>query len=184
MRRMLSVILALSLMLCLSACGGSEPESGAASAVPQEAEPLDPKEAAASSFRMISTSVEFAEDRMNDFVEHIAGLGTEYTAQDLHDFCETGIKNCMTYRDHLEDAPDQTNSEEYRDAAYSYIINVEAALIKMRDYLEDQNKEDLDYVSGCIELQNTYAITFAAAQQQYLMDAGFTSDEIADLLDG
>lgn len=165
-----------------SQSSGQNTES-VADKVSEEYKNLTPEEKAEETYLMVSTAIRFAEDRMNELSDYMTGLDETYTVQDLYNYSVRGIENCQTYRTHLDEVPDLDNSEGYRDAAYNYIVNVEAAHIKMRDYLETADQNDLDYVSGCFKNQNAVTVAFVAAQQKYLMDAGFSLDEIDELLD-
>ena len=52
----------------------------------------------------------------------------------------------------------------------------------MRDYLEKGDQGKYDHLQGCVQMEQIYSSQFSEARVGYLTNAGFTEEEINDLL--
>ena len=184
MKRLLSMLLSFILLLGLTACGGTStpsPESQVDQIEDQEAE-LSPKEKAKKTDQILNTLVTVSTASYNEMLDYLAGFGTAYNADNLISYAKTAISEGYDYLEGIEDLPDQENSSDYQKAADAYITNVLAAWISLRDYLEKGDQEKYDHLKGCVQMEQVYSAQFSEQRIDYLTNAGFTEQEINDLL--
>ena len=143
---------------------------------------MSPKEKAKKTDQILSTLVTVSTASYNEMLDYIAGFGTAYNADNLISYSKTAIADGYDYLDGIEYLPDQENSADYQDAADAYITNVLAAWISLRDYLEKGDQGKYDHLQGCVQMEQIYSSQFSEARVGYLTNAGFTEEEINDLL--
>ena len=177
MKRWLCMILTLSLLLSLAACGGNSSSGSKSTAENTQEETLTPKEAAEKTDQTVSVLATVTLASMEQLIEYISGFGTVYTADNMIAYAKTGMSDCYQYLDGLEDLPDQENSEAYVAAAEDFMNCVCASWILTRDFFEDGDQSALTNLENNVVGYNILWAEYQAARIAYLTEAGFTEEE-------
>ena len=181
MKKLVASLLTLAIIFTLGGCSSTESSPPAASSSRVE---TDPKVLAESTDATIYAAVKGGETVMNQLKEYFSGFGSTYTSDDIVAYCKSETSTIEDYRTQLREVPEQEKSEEYRAAADDFLLNIEAALICMKDFIEDGDTEKGEHAVGCFEMYNNYVLSYTAARYDYLADAGFTTEEITAITEG
>ena len=103
------------------------------------------------------------------------------TVEGLNSICDSAVDVCFASLDTIEKYLDDETAEEYAAAAEDAVNNVAAAHIKLQDYLKSSDDSDIEYTLTCLNMRNDANIAFVAARELYLMNSGFSTDEIDTL---
>ena len=168
--------------MILSGCGASSSQEPQA----QEAEIIETKETIEhpelETDKIVSIMVELSAYSMEVFTDYISNIGKTYTEQEFLDRAQEEIAATYNYLDGLEDLPDQETSNEYVTSAKDVINCVGASWIKARDYLENLKDEDLQTLESIVGGYPLVALKFSASRQIYLSNAGYTEEEINEIV--
>lgn len=111
----------------------------------------------------------------------ISALGSEnpletYNAcKDTKDFAQT----CWGL---VADQKDDLNAD-YAQACQYYFVEIKSICDDIMDYIDSQKMEDLSNAQEGIENLNSHILNIVATRMTYLGDAGFTDEEIAQILE-
>ena len=173
-------------VLVLAAIGSALGDEDAGPAATPTPEPsLSPEEMRAqaeSNDLMINASVEAADRYYDILVEAISGLehGTS-SLLDVYSTCEDMEEYLRGFSAHVDEVTDPA-AEEYKDAAVGYIGNFQLVAHDLMEYIDSGEMSDLSDAQEGLELAPAYIAQLLAARTAYLEAAGFSSDEIAEML--
>lgn len=156
-----------------------------ATATPTPEPSLSPEEMRAqaeSNDLMINASVEAADRYYDILVEAISGLedGTS-SLLDVYSTCEDMEEYLRGFSAHVDEVTDPA-AEEYKDAAIGYIGNFQLVAHDLMEYIDSGEMSDLSDAQEGLELAPAYIAQLLAARTAYLEAAGFSGDEIAEML--
>lgn len=120
-----------------------------------------------------------ADVQMDALSDAIASMADgSLTVEGLNSICDSAVDVCFASLDTIEKYLDDETAEEYAAAAEDAVNNVAAAHIKLQDYLKSSDDSDIEYTLTCLNMRNDANIAFVAARELYLMNSGFSTDEI------
>lgn len=188
MKRFLCVLIALTLLLSLNACGGAD----SSTSTPAQKEPEQPstepeptpQEKAEDIDGTVRVLVDLSTNSMDELTEYIEGLGTAYTADNLLSYAKSHISEGYDWHDAIEEMSEDAGGGTYFDAAKDCISTSLASWLFLKQYLEDGKNEDLNNLSGNINNYPFLLATYTAARYTYLEDAGIPSDEVDIIING
>lgn len=102
---------------------------------------------------------------------------------DVYDACKDTkdfAQDCWSF---VSDCRDDLN-DEYVDACQDYFIQIKIIADYVMDYIDDEKMEDLSKAKDGIEAMNAYIMNIVAQRLEYLAEAGFTDEEIAEMTAG
>lgn len=131
---------------------------------------------------IINSSVEAADRYYDILVEAISGLedGTS-SLLDVYSTCEDMEEYLRGFSAHVDEVTDPA-AEEYKDAAVGYIGNFRLVAHDLMEYIDSGEMSDLSDAQEGLELAPAYIAQLLAARTAYLEAAGFSGDEIAEML--
>lgn len=176
--------LAIAATLFLSACGSSEPQTQSVTQEPViQEEPAVIKNPELETDKIVSVLVELSSYSMDVLTDYMSNVGKTYSIEDFLAKAKEEIATTYEYLDGLENLPDQENSEQYVTSARDVINCVGASWIKARDYLEDFKDEDLQTLESIVSGYPFAVLQFSSDRYAYLSDAGYTEEEVAEIMD-
>lgn len=132
---------------------------------------------------IIYTTAEMAERYYNILVEDMAGLETgESTLLDVYSTCEDLKEYMPKYSDHLDEVEDDT-AKDYIKAVNNYVWNIYTISDNLIEYINENKMSALSDAKDGISLSSTYALKVVSERTNYLSQAGFTTDEIIEIMD-
>lgn len=147
--------------------------------VQDEKESLDTPKTPAEIDAELCDAVISADVQMDALSDAIASMADgSLTVEGLNSICDSAVDVCFASLDTIEKYLDDEAAEEYAAAAEDAVNNVAAAHIKLQDYLKSSDDSDIEYTLTCLNMRNDANIAFVAARELYLMNSGFSTDEI------
>lgn len=144
-----------------------------------EKESLDTPKTPAEIDAELCDAVISADVQMDALSDAIASMADgSLTVEGLNSICDSAVDVCFASLDTIEKYLDDETAEEYAAAAEDAVNNVAAAHIKLQDYLKSSDDSDIEYTLTCLNMRNDANIAFVAARELYLMNSGFSTDEI------
>lgn len=166
-------LLFVLILTLLAGCGD------AASSVP-ELSPEEIKEQASEYDLKIFVPVRAANASYEKFMDMIANLGTQYTLYDVYSYCDT-IKN-WHYNSWGKDYPDirDKSASDYKEVSEDYFDNVYVLAIYFQKYIDEDDQKALINARYTINALPSQYEDVISARTDYLKNAGFTDDEVAE----
>lgn len=147
--------------------------------VQDEKESLDTPKTPAEIDAELCDAVISADVQMDALSDAIASMADgSLTVEGLNSICDSAVDVCFASLDTIEKYLGDETAEEYAAAAEDAVNNVAAAHIKLQDYLKSSDDSDIEYTLTCLNMRNDANIAFVAARELYLMNSGFSTDEI------
>ena len=144
-----------------------------------EKESLDTPKTPAEIDAELCDAVISADVQMDALSDAIASMADgSLTVEGLNSICDSAVDVCFASLDTIEKYLDDETAEEYAAAAEDAVNNDAAAHIKLQDYLKSSDDSDIEYTLTCLNMRNDANIAFVAARELYLMNSGFSTDEI------
>jgi len=184
MKKFLSIILSLAMLLALAACGNVSEETAEEAPAPEaeQEETIDPLEAARTTDQLLYQAVLDAEGCMNTMYEKIKALQSGGTPEDVIAHCNDAVLICSDARRLMQTIPEKEHSKEYVKQAESYIMNVEAANISARDVFQNSNMEASERMNRCLQEHLALTQVMVSARIDYLYAVGLPEEEIQSIL--
>lgn len=101
---------------------------------------------------------------------------------DIYDSCKETKDFAQDCWGRVSDQKDDLN-EDYADACQSYFIEIKLICDDIMDYVDSQKMEDLSSAKEGIERINSHIVNIVSARMAYLVDAGFTDEEISEIVE-
>ena len=156
---------------------GDQPEQSQEQTAENEAVVAeDMKEVARAKDTEIYSAVLSAETKYNGLIDLMDSgnlLDVYDGCKDTHDFAQ----DCWS---RINDQKDDLN-EEYVESAKLYCVQIQIISDHLKDYINDQDMEDLSKAKEGMEYLNACILDVASQRMAYLTAAGFTAEEIHDI---
>lgn len=156
---------------------GDQPEQSQEQTVENEAVVTeDVKEDAREKDTAIYGAVLSAETKYNGLIDLMDSgnlLDVYDGCKDTHDFAQ----DCWS---RINDQKDDLN-EEYVESAKLYCVQIQIISDHLKDYINDQDMEDLSKAKEGMEYLNACILDVVSQRMAYLTAAGFTAEEIHDI---
>lgn len=183
MKRCFIVLCSICLLVTLAACAEKSDTPSEETFSETSKDALPQKETSPEKIdEIIYKAVTSVDTRMDSLSDGITKLAVgSISADDLSIACEVANAACQISLEDIAPYEDDNAAGEYAKAAVDAVNNVYAAHIKMQDFLQDGAQEDLEHTFGCLDMRNVMNLAFVSAREAYLLNAGFTPDEITVL---
>lgn len=127
-------------------------------------------------------AVYFGDNYHTALNESLGGLETgSSNLLDIYDLCED-IKDHIPDFDNRLDEIDDDTIEDYRDIVSGYLWNYYSIADDIIDYIDNNKMASLSNAQEGIQLIPTYLNMIDEAREAYLTQAGFTVEEVAEIL--
>jgi len=101
---------------------------------------------------------------------------------DVYDACKDTKNFAQTCWGLVSDQKDDLNSD-YAQACQYYFVEIKSICDDIMDYIDSQKMEDLSNAKAGIENLQNHVLNIISNRMTYLVDAGFTDEEIAQILE-
>ena len=99
---------------------------------------------------------------------------------DVYDGCKETHSFAQDCWSRINDQKDDLN-EDYVEAAKMYCVQIQIVCDHLKDYINDQDMEELSKAKEGMEYLNACIIDVVTQRQLYLTEAGFTMEEIEEI---
>ena len=99
---------------------------------------------------------------------------------EIYDGCKETYGFAQDCWSRINDQKDDLN-EDYVEAAKLYCVQIQIICDHLKDYINDQDMEELSKAKEGMEYLNTCIIDVVTQRQLYLTEAGFTMEEIEEI---
>ena len=101
---------------------------------------------------------------------------------DIYDTCKDTKRFAQDCFGRAADQKDDM-SEDYVKACQGYFVELKSIADHLMDFVDSEKMEDLSKAKEGIEALNSHILNITTQRIDYLTNAGFTSEEISEILE-
>lgn len=186
MRKCIAALLAILMVLSLTACG-SDSAPASQPPAPKQEQPAPepektPQEIAEDIDGAVNVFVQLATNSMNELTGYIGGFGSKYTADNLLDYAKTHISDGYDWKDSVEELCSDIIESDYFVAANDCMMSSLASWLFLKEYLENGDSADLNNMANNVGIYPNLVEAYTAERHTYLESAGFSAEEAESII--